>query len=698
MPDLPRDTRRTILVATVAAGAMIAQQVAGKALRDGFFLANFPATDLPKAMIGGALLSFGGAALLSALLPRLGPRRVAPLLFTASAAVLVALWGFEDRAPAVVSVLLYLHMASFGILGISAFWSLINERFDPHTARRAIARIVSGSTFGGILGGLLADRVPAWFGLDAMFLVLAGLHAGCALVLLGFDRGESREARPRRLPHGFAVLRRSAYLRQVAWVVALGSGIAALLDYAMKAEAARHFGNADHLVSFFALFYTATSVLTFVVQRGLADRTLRRIGLGATLAVLPAAALAGSVVAAITPKLLTVVAAKGSESILANSFFRSGVELLYAPVPAARKRAAKAIVDVIAQRTGDLLGGGFILLIVTLLPVLAERIVLSTAACAALFGFLIVARLQRGYVRQLTESLRRGLVSLDQDQVVDSTTEHTLAKLQPSGAAGAMTERDGDADGAPTAAGTSTALEFVDATAALVSGQPMRQRHALANQQLDPRLASLIIPLLARDSLRPQATEALRRIGPQITGQLVDALLDAQHPLAIRIRLPRLLEEIGGRRGASALLLVLGDAPFEVRYHAAKALARLSTEDADLAPAPERIFQIARAELDTPPDTWAEQDAIDSDADAGPLEAEIARRAGPNLEHLFSLLSLVLDHDAVEIALRGWLSDDARMRGTAIEYFENVLPESLRRALAERLPELHAHSNRRRGS
>lgn len=241
-------------------------------------------------------------------------------------------------------------------------------------------------------------------------------------------------------------------------------------------------------------------------------------------------------------------------------------------------------------------------------------------------------------------------------------------------------------------------LDFVDAVAALISGEPMRQRRALADEHLDPRLASLIIPLLARDGLRQPATEALQLIGSQISGQLVDALLDANHSLEIRMRLPRLLEESGGHRGASALMLALGDAPFEVRYHSAKALARLASRDPGLAPAPERIFQIARAELDTPLDVWAAQDRIPDDADAGPLEPEIARRAGPNIEHLFSLLSLVLDREAVEVALRGWLSDDERMRGTAIEYFENVLPESLRRALAERLPELHAHSRGMGGS
>ena len=66
----------------------------------------------------------------------------------------------------------------------------------------------------------------------------------------------------------------------------------------------------------------------------------------------------------------------------------------------------------------------------------------------------------------------------------------------------------------------------------------------------------------------------------------------------------------------------------------------------------------------------------------GIFEAGLAERAGPRLEHIFTLLALVLDREAVEMALRGWLSADRRMHGTAVEYFDNVLPEELRSALA----------------
>ena len=47
-------------LATVTASAMIAQQVAGKAIRDALFLSTFYVKSLPAMMAGGAIASPGG--------------------------------------------------------------------------------------------------------------------------------------------------------------------------------------------------------------------------------------------------------------------------------------------------------------------------------------------------------------------------------------------------------------------------------------------------------------------------------------------------------------------------------------------------------------------------------------------------------------------------------------------------------------
>ena len=46
-------------------------------------------------------------------------------------------------------------LATFGAVLISGFWSVVNERFDPHTAKQVVGRIAAGATVGGLLGGVV---------------------------------------------------------------------------------------------------------------------------------------------------------------------------------------------------------------------------------------------------------------------------------------------------------------------------------------------------------------------------------------------------------------------------------------------------------------------------------------------------------------------------------------------------------------
>lgn len=47
------------------------------------------------------------------------------------------------------------------------------------------------------------------------------------------------------------------------------------------------------------------------------------------------------------------------------------------------------------------------------------------------------------------------------------------------------------------------------------------------------------------------------------------------------------------------------------------------------------------------------------------------------MEHVFTLLGLVHDQGALELALAAICSDDVNLRGTALEYLENVIPEEI---------------------
>jgi hypothetical protein len=136
----------SVVVASACAFAIIATQVAGKAARDALFLSNFDISALPLVLMASALLSIVVVLFTVRGITLLGPARMIPPFFLASGILLVAEWAFATRNPQVGAVLVYFHVAVIGSILISGFWSIINEAFDPRSAKQGIGRIVGGAT------------------------------------------------------------------------------------------------------------------------------------------------------------------------------------------------------------------------------------------------------------------------------------------------------------------------------------------------------------------------------------------------------------------------------------------------------------------------------------------------------------------------------------------------------------------------
>ena len=153
--------RKPQLVAPLTAAALIAQQVGANAIRDGLFLSLFAVQSLPYFIAAAAVLAIVAAHFSGRLLTRLGPTRVVPALVAANAALFLVEWLLLGSQPRAAVVLLYLHSSVLGGIAISAFWSLLNERFDPHSAKPLMARVAGAATLGGFVGGVSAERVAA---------------------------------------------------------------------------------------------------------------------------------------------------------------------------------------------------------------------------------------------------------------------------------------------------------------------------------------------------------------------------------------------------------------------------------------------------------------------------------------------------------------------------------------------------------
>ena len=144
--------------------------------------------------------------------------------------------------PRGVAVLLYLHTTSIGAVVISGFWSVVNERFDPHTAKQLMGRIGTGASVGGVLGGLAAWGAAASLDIPILILILGGLNGVCAVgarAIGGPQRAQQQSDESR--VSAFEIFQETPYLRQLALLVTLVAFTGAVSDYVFKAYVADRF-------------------------------------------------------------------------------------------------------------------------------------------------------------------------------------------------------------------------------------------------------------------------------------------------------------------------------------------------------------------------------------------------------------------------------------------------------------------------
>jgi ATP:ADP antiporter, AAA family len=670
---------------------MVAFQLAGRATRDALYLSTFGVGTLPRIVIVAAVLSALVSIGLSRVLSRVGPGKLIPQLFALSAGLLLLEWAFVGAARPVVAVIFFLHFSALGALLISGFWAMVNERFDPRSARGTIGRITAGASVGGLLGGILPERVVAHLPLTAMLPLLAAFHLLSAVLVLGLrpsavagQKGEMGDLETEPVLSARRAFQASPYLRGLVLLVALTAIAEGILDWVFKMRATASAPSGEQLLRLFAGFYTGTALLTIVLQTTLLRRTLARLGIARSAALLPAGVSLGALGGLLFPGLVPLLLARGTELVLRNSFFRGAYELLFTPVPPHEKRATKLLVDVGAARLGDIAGGALIQLTLLVAAAAAGKLLLGATIVVAFMALAVARRLHRGYVGALARSLE-----LRADQVPGVSADDASALLQTVGGFDLTQIRTISRSVQPVPQPLKPVAQAGEPEPearrllALGSADPQVVRLALREGPLTPPILKSAIGLLAWDDVAPAVIRALRGVALSQTATLVSSLLDQNEDFAIRRRLVLALAECPTPEAFEGVLRSLDDARFEVRYRAGRALNHLQTANPELVVDRERVLAAVLAEVAVERGLWESRQLIDA-ADDGwaPLGAELLRdRAGRSLEHVFTLLALILPREPLRLAYHGLYTDDRHLRGTALEYLESVLPERVREKL-----------------
>jgi ATP:ADP antiporter, AAA family len=280
-------------------------------------------------------------------------------------AQLVAFWAiFTARADdAVTARVFFVWVSVFNLFVISVFWSFMADLFDKEQGKRLFAAITAGASVGAMSGSAITAFLAESVGDVNLLLVSAVLLASTLLLmryLLGWSaRRESRGERIESRPIGgnpFAGLGRvlsSPYLGGIAVFIFLMAGVNTVLYIQQAGLLEIHYPDEDARTAFLGRIELAMSVITLVLQLFAVGRLTKRAGVAAMIVVVPLFVVAGFLLIAASPTLMTLVAVFVARRVGQYAIVRPCREMLYTTVDRESKYKAKNVNDTLVYRTSD---------------------------------------------------------------------------------------------------------------------------------------------------------------------------------------------------------------------------------------------------------------------------------------------------------------------------------------------------------
>ena len=349
--------------------------VIAKTSSKALFLNRFSALDLPYVYIVIAVLIGFVVSVYIRLSSRVSQLALnsGTLGFFVVSALLLG-WSL-DSGWRPIAAIFYVWTSILAALVTTQVWTAANIVLHVRQAKRVFPLISSGGILGSLAGGVISVKTVSRMGAENLvwivvpFLVFSGIIVQVLMRRYahpGLDR-TGAESFPKRVGGVGATtkeIRASPYLRLIAGLLAISAVVTLIIDFQFNFVAQESFRSSTvELATFFGSFYAYLGILSFLLLILGGSRIVEKLGVRATLLVLPLALLGGTAVLLAFPlSLWAGVLLKGSDTTLRHSVDKSSTELLYLPVPASVRAEVKAVIDVVLQRCAD--GVGALLLLI----------------------------------------------------------------------------------------------------------------------------------------------------------------------------------------------------------------------------------------------------------------------------------------------------------------------------------------------
>ena len=337
-------------------------------IRDEFGAAS-GVENLPWLFTGTLVVMLMANTAFAALVARFTRRRFIPIAYRfliANLLIFFLLLLFFPRQNIWIGRAFWVWTSVFNLFVLSVFWAFMVDVFNSEQGKRLFGFISVGGTLGAIVGAAITATLVQRIGTLALMLisvVLVELSAQCVRFFPSVFKNQPAEQRSAdekpvggRLWAGIVHNFSSPYLLGISAYMLLYSITSTLLYFQQVGIAADNFSDRLARTAFFAKVDLAVNILTIFVQLFITGRLLKWLGVGVTLAILPALSVVGFISIGIGPTLVALVVFLTLRRATNFALARPARETLFTVVSREDKYKAKNFIDTVVYRTGDQIG------------------------------------------------------------------------------------------------------------------------------------------------------------------------------------------------------------------------------------------------------------------------------------------------------------------------------------------------------
>ena len=315
------------------------------------------------------VFSLIAVSIYGAVISRVRFRIIVPSVYSFFAATFVGFYvaGSTLGDNDLVNRAYYVWLSVFSLYHLSVFWTFMSGLYNKDQAKRLFSIIAMGASAGAIVG----PSIPTFFAdnigtlnllLIAAFLLMIPIPIIWKLEQLrssqlGNDDVSADLSRDQRLAgnpfSGFTNFISSPYLLAIGLFILLYVVMNTFIYFELR----KMMGDFDREVrtQIWGGIDLAVNSLALVTALFATGRLATRVGMPATLALIPAMMVGGWLMVALSPVLAVLIGLQVTRRAGNYAITRPGREMLFTAVDADTRFKAKPVIDIVVYRGGDVL-------------------------------------------------------------------------------------------------------------------------------------------------------------------------------------------------------------------------------------------------------------------------------------------------------------------------------------------------------